>query len=123
MKTFSQIKADTGAARNHRQVRDAENLDECIAWMDELDASTSPVLFPSPFVDVEVLYARRINLRNNVRSGKAKAIPVACDHCGTQLVNRHPGVQTASKPPKIRVGCPGCGWLGHLNADYHLFTE
>lgn len=40
---------------------------------------------------------------------------VACEHCGTEMLDTDPG--TALKPGifKKRVGCPGCGALTYLS--------
>ena len=40
-------------------------------------------------------------------------IGIACDTCGTELVNRTPNLITLSAPPCIDVGCAGCGWRGY----------
>ncbi len=75
---------------------------------------------PALYVPPDILTNRtnyeeaRQRLRDMLNSDSAEVLGVECDHCGTALVNRQPGVITASDPPLRYIGCPGCGWLGYL---------
>lgn len=53
-------------------------------------------------------------VRAALAEGRVDFYDLACDHCGTQLVNHEPSVSLASSPPQRRIGCPGCGWVGSI---------
>ena len=59
----------------------------------------------------------RNQFRAGVRALEMPLIEACCDHCGQQLCNRSPNCVTASRPPKIEVGCLGCGWMGWVPKD------
>jgi len=58
----------------------------------------------------------REQIRTLLGQGAVIPIDLACDHCDTELVNRRPGWYATAKPPKISIGCPGCGWTGWMRA-------
>jgi hypothetical protein len=58
----------------------------------------------------------REDIRERLEAGRVHRIGIACDHCRTELVNTDPSIVLAVHPPKIHVGCPGCGWTGYAPA-------
>jgi uncharacterized protein with PIN domain len=87
-------------------------------WLEELEAKDIPLYVNTDpkehYTGARIAEMRKF-LRDQVREGNAPRQGVACDHCGTELVDRQPGAITLSNPPKIYVGCPGCGWIGWQN--------
>lgn len=74
---------------------------------------------PDSWLDVEAREFLRLRLRQGLTSvvindpDRVRPHPVACDHCGVQLINPRPGVVLASSPAKLHASCAGCGWKGY----------
>ncbi len=60
----------------------------------------------------DAMESRREDMRQKFESGGMPAMGIACDHCGTELLNTAPHMSFSSNPPKKKIGCPGCGWEG-----------
>jgi len=106
MKTLSEDRDDRIKARQDERA-------SALAWLTEIEGKDIP-LYTS-----ERYGSSREALRDKVRDESPSYNPhysrlgVACDHCGTELINRTPGVLMTSNPPKINIGCIGCGWIGY----------
>lgn len=59
----------------------------------------------------------RDNITTAIAGGYAEFLGVACDTCGTELVNPHRGETLLSSPPKVDARCAGCGFCGYLPAE------
>ena len=44
----------------------------------------------------------------------SQGVGVACPKCGSELINTSPGELLMSNPPKMRVHCGGCDYLGNM---------
>jgi hypothetical protein len=110
MKTLGQFQAE----RNKVQKVEAEaHVKRCRALLASIQEQEIPVYAPP--VPARCHAADdRVTMRERLKEGGMIPIELACDHCGTELVNRRPGWYAASKPKKYSIGCPGCGWTGWL---------
>lgn len=103
--------------RDHSQAHLAakQELERNCKWMDELDKADIPVyVHKETWTNKTDYQVVRNGLREQVRQGNIIRLSLACDGCGTEIVNREPGSITLSDPPQIYVGCPGCGWISSI---------
>lgn len=93
----------------------AAHQERCRTLLASIEAEDIPIY--TPLVPIRNHAADdRVQIRNLLREGSVIPIELACDHCGTELVNRRPGWYASQKPMKISIGCPGCGWSGWMRA-------
>lgn len=92
-----------------------EHLDKERKWLREIVDRNFP-LYEEKGIEKRQVETDRNLMRSLIDEGEATRIGLACDHCGTELINRSPGSEFASFPPKKAIGCPGCGWKGFLRA-------
>lgn len=108
MKTFSERDAELRALREREREIYEEQRRKDVEWLEGVVARKLTVHKPEA-----VDYRERV--RTIVLQGAPyRRVDVACDHCGTELINSTPHSVTASNPPKIRVACIGCGWCGFM---------
>ena len=114
MLTVTQQKAAYAQAR-----KDAGDNDT--AWLDAVKASAIVEHYaaegltgkpPAGVIRGNADY--RGQMRDLVTIGKAVKLGFVCDHCGTEIIARRPGVDTKALPAWIEVGCIGCGWIETL---------
>ena len=114
MKTLSEYEAEKSAQR--KSAKD-DRIAQLNKLMDDIEAKDIPLYIPKDTnVDRCGYNEYRITIRGSVRSGFAFLYDLACDHCGTELVNNEPGMVYTSNPPKRRISCPGCGWTGFITS-------
>lgn len=105
MKTLSDVLQEDAARAAGVQLDEQRDRLEWLARVEGLEIKLCP----------GELHANRHHLRAGIRSGWIKErLGVACDECGTELVNRRPGVVDELHPPHIYIGCAGCGWIGTM---------
>lgn len=104
MKKLSEFKADQEA--DHLAVQEAKRQ-ACLMLLADVERQNIPLHQPNSD-------GIRTLIRRGLRESRMTPLGIACDHCGTELVDRKPGAMTASMPPKRTIGCPGCGWTGWL---------
>ncbi len=114
MKTLSEYESEKKASEDSFW---QERLDRYRRWLSEIEniplyEEKDPTSHYSP----AQVGRQRDHMRELIREGQTSKMGVACDNCGTELVNRQPGTMTLSIPPKYYVGCPGCGWIGWKRA-------
>jgi ribosomal protein S27E len=107
MKTLSEQEAER--VREQAEFR-RSHADQCRTLLDT--CKDVPVFKNPDPINVTAYTEAREMVRRALEAGNVEFYEVACDHCGTQLVNHCPNVMLTSHPPQRRVGCPGCGWLG-----------
>jgi hypothetical protein len=116
VRTLREYLAEAEALMEDRARRSRDRLAALNDLIDGLEGRDLAVyrsaLSPSP--DVTNYEVARKRIRENVRSGESSALEIACDHCGTELFGE-PGLLMSS-PPKKKIGCPGCGWIGFIRA-------
>lgn len=105
MKKLSEYTAERQA---HREATREAQQQVCHGLLASVERQVIPL--HQPHAD-----SIRTTMRRGLREVRMVPLGVACDHCGTELVDRHPGTRTASMPPMLTVGCPGCGWTGWLS--------
>jgi predicted RNA-binding Zn-ribbon protein involved in translation (DUF1610 family) len=113
MKTLSEYESARSLAENRAGVA---YIDNERAWVTAVEDQRI-TLYSSPKDLAGSVERRRDNLdrmRSLVRAGETRRLGVACDNCGTELIDRCPGSITASNPPLRYVGCIGCGWIGWM---------
>ena len=44
---------------------------------------------------------------------RGEPLSIACDRCGSELVNPRPHQRLMSLPPKVHANCPACGAIGY----------
>lgn len=111
MKTLRELHAEAQAERDRKQAERAAD----VVWLEEVLAKNIPMYqWPPTYVWSGATPEQyREHFRTQVRSaGRFYRLGVACDHCGTELINPEPGVVLASNPPQRKVACIGCGWSG-----------
>lgn len=120
MKKLSEVREAKKKARMDEQERHRTRCRNLLASLEgrNIPAFTDP---SRPDSDFDVVRRRmRHQLREEIEEDRYKVaivpIGVLCDHCETELVNHQPGRQTLGSPPKKHIGCPGCGWLGYIEA-------
>ena len=118
MRTLREYLAEAEALMGDRARRNRDRLAALNDLIDGLESRDIAVyrsaLSPSP--DVTNYEEVRKRIRDDVRSGEVVALEIACDHCGTELFCTEPGRLLTSNPPKKKIGCPGCGWIGFIRA-------
>ena len=97
MKTLSEHEAER--IEHARTAGDARHK----AYEERILAANGIVLAPG------ITEALREALRASVVTNGALWLRLACDRCGTELCNYAPGDVILTSPPRIRVGCVGCG--------------
>lgn len=107
MKTFSEVQRER--AEQHKAAQEEVRLrrERDVYYLEHHIESRTIPLHPDCTTE-----GARSGLREEIRSGRAEASNVACDHCGTQLFYPSPHVVALTGVRQIR--CPGCGWLGWL---------
>jgi len=117
MRTLREYLAEAEALVGDRARRNRDRLAALNDLIDGLESRDIAVyrsaLSPSP--DVTNYEVARKRIREDVRSGEVVALEIACDHCGTELFCTDPEL-LLSNPPRKRIGCPGCGWIGFIRA-------
>lgn len=112
MRTLSQFESD---ARKAHEAERNRVLEYHRRFLEELAAKDIPLFGgKSPFGDSSRVGNIRMETRADIKAAKGKFFGIACDHCGTELYNRQPHMQTASVPPQVRIDCAGCGWNGNV---------
>jgi hypothetical protein len=107
MKTLSEHEAEQASIEKAR--RDTHN-ERC---RDLLQSSEGVQVFRPTTPGDQTDYAGVcIRTRVTLASGNVTFYGLACDYCGTELINTEPGACCMSSPPCYRAACPGCGWLG-----------
>lgn len=108
MKTLSEYEKER--TEKERLFREAIKKRDLV-WLQEVEDKHIPL------IDKESIthYARE-DWKEKVRKSMVNRLGIACDHCGTELVDPSPGTVLMSYPPKIRVGCIGCGWSGFMRS-------
>lgn len=48
---------------------------------------------------------------------------IACPECGSQLWDSNPSVLVLTKPPRVHIHCPACGFSGSRVAGVRLPAE
>lgn len=107
MKTLSELRRERMLEERTARQSHAER---CLALLKS--SADVPVFKNTDSTNVTDYTKTREMVRRVLEAGNIEFYEVACDHCGTQLVNHEPGASLLSSPPQRRVGCPGCGWLG-----------
>lgn len=103
MKTLSEYNSATTKAAKEARERERDSRIALLASIEALDL---------PIIDA----SRRQTARELLRQGQGAMLGIACDRCGTQLVNLHPDVVLLSSPPQYEVNCAGCGAHGYMTA-------
>lgn len=70
----------------------------------------------SAFLEVD-RHCIRDGIVSAIKGSYAEFLGVACDNCGTELVNPHRCETLMSSPPKVDARCAGCGFCGYLPAE------
>lgn len=111
MMRASDALANVRADSEFVQARREHELTERTRWFNDL---------PAPPVDLRPA-ARSVLL---TRRGAARVCPedvafldLACDMCGTRLIDASPGMTAASLPAKFTAVCLGCGWSVYLTTQ------
>lgn len=97
------------AEATNKRIRE-EHRDKCKALLES--CADTPLFVAEHDYDKTNYESCRDRIRLMLVTGQAQLFNLACNHCGTQLVNPEPGTMLMSYPPQKRIGCPGCGWLG-----------
>jgi hypothetical protein len=100
-----------------RQKREKDFVTHLQRCLDLLASSADKPLYTPPpkagqTVDVSNYTELRVMIRSRLESGSVSFYDLACDHCGTELINHEPGALYFSHPPVHPIACPGCGWRG-----------
>lgn len=115
MKTISEYEKERKENIKNSKEKKLKDLNK---WIDDLDKKDINLIkFPETSAwssELEELEKFRQKLRKQIRDGFCTRLYLACDNCKTEIVDREPGMMTLSIPPKISVGCPGCGWIGYM---------
>lgn len=118
MKTLSEYEAEKRAERKTKEGLANDRIRFLNQLVDEIEVRDIPLYVPKDTMVDRCGYREyRLLIRASVRAGRVDVYNLACDHCGTVLVNDEPGNMTFSDPPKKRISCPGCGWTGWTH--YH----
>ena len=87
----------------------------CRELLESVEGSEISVYVPSDRPIDPTDYTRvRESFRAALRTSRCSLYDLACDHCGTQLINDRPGEVLMSYPPQEAVGCPGCGFTSSI---------
>jgi hypothetical protein len=116
MKTLSEYEAQRKSSEDEYW---KGKLERAQKWLSELEEKNIPLYEekdPRTHYEPDQVESMRRGMRQLIQNGRTSGLGVACDHCGTELVDREPGCITLSSPPKLYVGCPGCGWIGWQRA-------
>lgn len=112
MKKLSEIEAEEAEAKRaaeEEQRRRDERLkklaEDTRAYVDAIDvAVTNAKMAP--------------RIKAHLLAGHGHLVELACDECGTALVDMYPGQVNDADPAQYGVGCPGCGWVGWAPAEH-----
>lgn len=107
MKSFSQKQHEDEAWGRVQTELAKERRDKRQAELDAIRARNIP---PRPNLPEAYIPM----LQRGLVLDELPGVNLACDHCGTELVDRDPGRQLASMPSRKTVACPGCGWTGSM---------
>ena len=107
MLTLSDDRAERNARIALKQKLQDEQRRKTRVWLQDIENKTIPIHAPE-------FLAIREGLRQQVRlpSLSYRRIGILCNYCGTELINQRPGEILLSYPPRIEIGCIGCGWIG-----------
>jgi hypothetical protein len=113
MKTLSELH-DEKAQKDHERQQEQRSSD--MVWLEEVLAKSIPMYqWPSTYVwSGASPELDREHYRSLVRGSgnRFHRLGVACNYCGTELINPAPSAILASSPPQRKVACIGCGWSG-----------